>query len=253
MQYMRVKCIECGEIIEVPVGSSSYGCIHCGHFERGSDEAGSIARKREVSRSPTPQLDEPQSPVTIQTERIDEAESYFLQATFILHSLQANISVYGSNSNLNVPEPADVDLALKYIDRSLEIWPENPKYINLKALFLLEGKRDREGSMALFEKAHKLAPDDITILDNLEKTKKSASEGCFIATAAFNSETAEPVLALRAWRDISLKRSPIGRSLCLSYYRYSPRLADRLNEMPLLKPPARRLLRIIAKVVDPRQ
>lgn len=98
MQFMRLKCIECGQSIEIPVGSSSYGCMHCGHFEHGPDNStkspksmGEIIEK-DVDIQPTnPPAKE------VQVERIDEAENYFLQATFILHHMQANISVYGSN------------------------------------------------------------------------------------------------------------------------------------------------------------
>ena len=45
-------------------------------------------------------------------QKESEAEQYKLQAEFILHELQANIQVYGSNSVLQGATPANVDLAI---------------------------------------------------------------------------------------------------------------------------------------------
>lgn len=172
MQFMRVKCIECGETIEIPVGSASYGCMSCGHFEHAPDNGKPTSDESTMSSNRADSENKDEIPKgELKIERIDEAENYFLQATFILHTLQANISVYGSNAGYNVPGPADVDLAFKYIDRCLEIWPDNQKYLNLKALFLFEGKNDRASAIALLERALELAPDDITVQDNLEKIK----------------------------------------------------------------------------------
>ena len=74
-------------------------------------------------------------------EKQQEAEQYHLKALFILHELQANKQVYGSNSALTGAKPANVSLALQYIDRSLDLFPENGVYLNLKAILLWEGKR----------------------------------------------------------------------------------------------------------------
>ena len=87
-----------------------------------------------------------------------EAEQYHLQAQFILNELQANKKVYGSNSALTGATPANVDLALQYVDRSLELFPDSPVYLNLKALLLWEGKGAKEQAAALLEKAATLNP-----------------------------------------------------------------------------------------------
>lgn len=92
-----------------------------------------------------------------------EAEQYHLKAMFILHELQANKKVYGSNSALTGASPANVDLALQYINRSLEYFPENAIYLNLKALLLWEGKGDKIEAASLLERAAALKPTDIDI------------------------------------------------------------------------------------------
>lgn len=55
--------------------------------------------------------------------RVTEAEQYKLQANFIFNKLQANVKVYGTNSGWTAADPADIPLALKYIDRALEYFP----------------------------------------------------------------------------------------------------------------------------------
>ena len=179
-----------------------------------------------------------------------EAEQYKLQAEFILHELQANIQVYGSNSVLNGATPANIDLALQYIDRSLEYFPNNPVYLNLKALLLLEGKGARQQAVELLERAAAINPRDINIQNNLKSAKTSSS--CFVATAAFGSPMTKQVRALRLWRDEELLTSYFGRKFVKTYYYFSPPLAAFIANHPTLRRAARFLLtplvdRIITK------
>lgn len=176
-------------------------------------------------------------------ERLHEAQQYKLQAEFILHKLQANNQVYGTNSAWTAADPADVPLALKYIDRSLEHFPDNATFLNLKALLLIEGGVDREAGMRLMERAAELAPRDITIQDNLEKLRASASSQCFVATAAYGSWTAEEVGDLRSWRDDRLLRTAAGRRLVRIYYRVSPPLAGLIADSAVLRGMVRLALR----------
>lgn len=157
-----------------------------------------------------------------ETESIIEAEQYHLKALFILHELQANKKVYDSNSALTGATPANVELALQYIDRSLESLPENAVYLNLKALLLWEGLGQKEQATALLEKAAELNPRDIDIQNNLKAINTSQ---CVVATAAFGSPLAYEVHILCWWRDETLKASKIGNFAVSIYYFISPPIA----------------------------
>ncbi|MBI5048960.1 MAG: restriction endonuclease [Deltaproteobacteria bacterium] len=58
---------------------------------------------------------------------------------------------------------------------------------------------------------------------------------CFIATAVYGSPFSPEVEALRQWRDNSLYKIPLGRSLISTYYKYSPRIADYIKHRPVIK------------------
>jgi tetratricopeptide (TPR) repeat protein len=238
MEYKSVSCRKCGHKFDIASIVLSFGCNECGHIEYLDQKPPSP--QPQLDESPLISTDRPEKSKIANLDRIDEAEGYFLQAEFILHSLQANLSVYNSNSAWSGAQPADVDLALKYLDRCIEIWPDNPKYLNLKALFLMEGKEDREGGMKLLEQAAKLAPDDITIQDNLEKSKKS--DNCFIATAAYGSSDEWQVKFLRDWRDRVLLTNVLGRIFVKLYYAISPPLAEWIETKPRMRMIVRRYL-----------
>lgn len=101
-----------------------------------------------------------------------EAEQYHLKALHILNEIQANIKVYGPiNAVIRNAPPVEiktVNLALQYIDRSLEYFPQNSKFLNLKALLLSEGIGDTENAIILLKKASELNPRDIDIQNNLK-------------------------------------------------------------------------------------
>lgn len=167
-----------------------------------------------------------------QIQDLEEAEQYCLKAEFILHELQANVEVYGSNSAFSGATPADVDLALQYINRSLELFPDNTKYLNLKALFLWEGKGQKDAAASLLERAAALNPRDITIQHNLKRLKSSP---CFIATAAFGTPCAAEVDSLRVWRDERLASSAIGRLVIAIYGHVSPPIARFIAPRPQIQ------------------
>lgn len=110
--------------------------------------------------------------VAVSTSNISEAEEYALQAEFVLNELQANLEVYGSNSVFSGANPANVDLALEYINRSLEYVPNSPAYLNIKALLLAEGKGQKKQAVEILKIAAELNPRDINIANNLKAFSK---------------------------------------------------------------------------------
>jgi tetratricopeptide (TPR) repeat protein len=175
-------------------------------------------------------------------ENLSEAEQYQLKAQFILHEVQANKQVYGSNSAISGAQPANVGLALQYIDRSLELFPDNPVYLNLKALLLWEGNGDKASALPLLERAAQLSPRDIDIQNNLNAIKSSQ---CIVATAAFGTPLAREVKMLRRWRDVQLNHSVLGKLFVRSYYHFSPPIAAYIAKRSSARAVARLVLRPI--------
>jgi len=177
-----------------------------------------------------------------QVAKLTEAEQYHLKAKFILHEVHANKKVYGANSAWMGAKPANVELALQYINRSLEYFPDNPVYLNLKALLLWEGMGNKEAAQPLLERAAQLDPRNIDIQNNLNAMKSSQ---CVVATAAFGTPLAAEVNVLRRWRDQHLLNSAAGRQFVRSYYRVGPAVANAIVYRPRLRGVARAVLRPI--------
>jgi hypothetical protein len=77
----------------------------------------------------------------------------------------------------------------------------------------------------------------------------SARKGfCFIATAALG-ETKE-TRALRAFRDLYLRQTRLGRRVIATYYRVSPGLCRCLESHPILLSAIRTLLKGLARMSD---
>ena len=66
--------------------------------------------------------------------------------------------------------------------------------------------------------------------------------GCFIATAAYGTSTAEELNTLRSFRDEVLLESTLGSQLVEWYYQTSPPVADFISENSLLRTLVRELL-----------
>jgi hypothetical protein len=62
-------------------------------------------------------------------------------------------------------------------------------------------------------------------------TKQSKSEGCFVATFAYNSYEHNDVLILRKFRDNYLLKSKNGKGFVKIYYKYSPKFVELLNSI----------------------
>jgi len=83
--------------------------------------------------------------------------------------------------------------------------------------------------------------------------KASERKGrCFVATLALGD--CPETRALRAFRDLHLRRSVAGRWLIAVYYRFSPHLCRWMETRPTLvrasRPPLRALARVAAALVD---
>jgi hypothetical protein len=63
-----------------------------------------------------------------------------------------------------------------------------------------------------------------------------APGGCFIATATYSTPMAEEIQVLREFRDKYLLTNPVGCILVGLYYKFSPPIAEFINEHPSLKP-----------------
>jgi uncharacterized repeat protein (TIGR02543 family) len=79
---------------------------------------------------------------------------------------------------------------------------------------------------------------DVTVTANFEV----AGGGCFIATAAYGSPTAEQIDVLREFRDAVLLESTAGSQLVALYYQLSPPVADFISGNSFLRTLVRELL-----------
>ncbi len=64
------------------------------------------------------------------------------------------------------------------------------------------------------------------IMKDVQQLDPYSPEGCFIATAAYGTETHPRIDVLRDFRDSYLKRFYFGRLFTRAYYRLSPPVAD---------------------------
>jgi hypothetical protein len=83
--------------------------------------------------------------------------------------------------------------------------------------------------------------------DSLQFTTKTSStlppsQGCFIATAAYGTPTAEQIDVLREFRDVVLLKNTVGSQFVALYYQFSPPVADFIAENSFLRTLVRELL-----------
>jgi polyhydroxybutyrate depolymerase len=88
-----------------------------------------------------------------------------------------------------------------------------------------------------------ITPDrDYEIMANFQLIEEEEPGGCFIATAAYGTSTAEQLDVLREFRDVVLLESTVGSQLVNLYYQLSPPIADLISENILVKTLVRELL-----------
>jgi len=76
----------------------------------------------------------------------------------------------------------------------------------------------------------------------VEESEEPGGGGCFIATAAYGTSTAEQLNVLREFRDDVLLESTVGSQLVDLYYRTSPPIADFISEHSVMRTLVRELL-----------
>lgn len=82
-----------------------------------------------------------------------------------------------------------------------------------------------------------------TIIRNIISQSGVKKKGCFIATAAFNTELAPEVVWLQAFRDQVLEHNWAGRVFISSYYAISPPIAKAIEKRESLQLPVRYFLK----------
>jgi hypothetical protein len=74
-----------------------------------------------------------------------------------------------------------------------------------------------------------------TLRQTIRSEKNDPHRMCFIATAAYGSNTAKELDTLRAYRDRVLLKSQSGRWFVATYYAMSPPLAEFISNYDLLR------------------
>jgi len=88
-----------------------------------------------------------------------------------------------------------------------------------------------------------ITPDrDYEITANFQLVSEEEPRGCFIATAAYGTPTAEQLDVLREFRDGVLLKSTVGSRLVDLYYQVSPPVADFISESSFVRTLVRELL-----------
>lgn len=213
----------------------------CSQLSEAEKESLELMLQEESAALVVGQADEYSKKAAKDTEADIEAAQSHIQAQFIFDQLSANLQVYGTNSSLTAHTPANVDLALQHINRSLEIHPNNAAYLNLKGLLLWQGKGDKAAALPFIKKASQLAPNDINIQHNLKAIQDP--NGCFIATASFGTPLAYEINELRYWRDTALSKSVFGKAFIKTYYKLSPPVANFIATKPMIKKITRNALK----------
>ena len=101
-----------------------------------------------------------------------------------------------------------------------------------EVVFLVANTSSADNVSASFSTDGKLVVTSGTVT---EVSSTSASNGCFIATAAYGSYLHPQVQLLRNFRDQHLLTNAPGRAFVTFYYRHSPALADFISHHPFLR------------------
>jgi len=100
-------------------------------------------------------------------------------------------------------------------------------------------KEDVQGTLEKQQRANEL----YTYLGQQQKQSK----GCYIATMAYGSYEHPQVILLRGFRDNTLSKSKFGLWIIKIYYRYSPKVVERLKDKKLINSLIKKTLDILIK------
>ncbi|MER3376529.1 MAG: CFI-box-CTERM domain-containing protein [Allomuricauda sp.] len=110
---------------------------------------------------------------------------------------------------------------------------------------------ERAGKTKTKEFLHKMANgfDQVNMQTAQEHSANNKKEGCYIATKVYGSYTHPQVLELREFRDKQLDNYYLGKKFIESYYKYSPSIAEKLDNT-LLNQLIRRFLDFLIKIFN---
>jgi len=122
-------------------------------------------------------------------------------------------------------------------------WVQEPSLGTLDYDQGLENPTYTAGNMAgVAELTFRVSDGILEDADTTTVVISDPSQGCFIATAAYGTSTAEQINVLREFRDVVLLESTAGSQFVALYYQLSPPVADCISGNELLRILVRELL-----------
>lgn len=123
-------------------------------------------------------------------DAVAKAEQLNTQAELRLIKIQAHLKVYGDRDQWLTRDRAyDTQIeqearnGIEFIEAALNLFPNNPKYLNTYALLLVDGLGQKKVGLEVLERAVQFAPDDIQLKQNIRSLQtllQKPSQGCLI-------------------------------------------------------------------------
>jgi hypothetical protein len=123
-------------------------------------------------------------------DALAKAEQLNTQAELRLIKIQAHIKVYGDRDQWLTRDRAydsqieeEARNGIEFIEAALELFPNNPKYLNTYALLLVDGLGQKKIGLEVLERAVQFAPDDIQLKQNIRSLQtllQKPSQGCLV-------------------------------------------------------------------------
>lgn len=111
------------------------------------------------------------------------------------------------------------------------------------------------GKFEMSEDLQNYYNDQLSLFQNIKKTLTQKSEsgsiggGCYIATMAYGDYDHPQVMVLRQFRDNVLDKSTIGKWFIKTYYCYSPKLVEKLEDKKFINSIVRKTLNQVIKII----